>query len=206
MDRGRGPSAVLRQEGRPEPGRRRQTPNGGGPDERAVVAQTRVTRDVCTTYPAPDMTKTNETATPSQAVHPLIERARTLEVPIARLIGFDVEEIGDGRAITTMDTGPQHANPMGTLHGGVLCDLADAAMGMAFAATLAADESFTTMSPNINFFRPVWHSRLLAEARVINRGKNVGYIECDINDQDGKQIAKANSTCFILRGQQTKNR
>ena len=76
---------------------------------------------------------------------------------------------------------------MGTLHGGVLCDLADAAMGMAFASTLAPDESFTTMSLNINFFRPVWQARLRAEARVVNRGKNVGYIECDVTDQNGKQ-------------------
>lgn len=41
---------------------------------------------------------------------------------------------------------------MGTLHGGVLCDLADAAMGMAFASTtLAPDESFTTIALSISF-------------------------------------------------------
>ena len=44
---------------------------------------------------------------------------------------------------------------MGTLHGGILCDVADAAMGMAFVTTLSPDESFTTMSLTINFFRPV---------------------------------------------------
>jgi uncharacterized protein (TIGR00369 family) len=95
---------------------------------------------------------------------------------------------------------------MGTLHGGVLCDLADAAMGMAFASTLAPEESFTTMTLSINFFRPVWQARLRAEARVVNRGKNVGYIECDVKDQNGKQIAKVNSTCFILRGEHAKAR
>ena len=65
------------------------------------------------------------------------------------------------------EAGPQHANPMGTLHGGVLCDVADAAMRMAFASTLAADESFTTINLSMNFFRPVWNERLRAEARVI---------------------------------------
>ena len=49
---------------------------------------------------------------------------------------------------------------MGTLHGGVLCDLADAAMGMAFVTTLAPDESFTTVELSINFFRPVWSSQI----------------------------------------------
>jgi acyl-coenzyme A thioesterase PaaI-like protein len=41
---------------------------------------------------------------------------------IAELVGFTVGEIGDGRAVGSLRAGPQHANPMGTLHGGVLCD------------------------------------------------------------------------------------
>jgi uncharacterized protein (TIGR00369 family) len=95
---------------------------------------------------------------------------------------------------------------MGTLHGGVLCDLTDAAMGMAFVSTLAADESFTTMALSINFFRPVWQTVLRAEARVVNRGKNVGYVECDVIDEDARLVAKATSTCVVLRGEHAKAR
>jgi uncharacterized protein (TIGR00369 family) len=84
--------------------------------------------------------------------------------------------------------------------------MADAAMGMAFASTLAVDESFTTVNLAINFFRPVWSAQLRAEARVVTRGKTVGYLECEVTDQQGKQIAKVNSTCFILRGEQAKQR
>lgn len=142
----------------------------------------------------------------SDAVHPLIRKARASKPPIAELIGFDVEEIGGGRAVALLQPGPQHANPMGTLHGGVLCDVADAAMGMAFVSTLEQDESFTTMTLSINFLRPVWQTQLRAEARVVNRGKNVGYVECDITDQNGKLIAKANSTCIVLRGEHAKVR
>jgi uncharacterized protein (TIGR00369 family) len=91
---------------------------------------------------------------------------------------------------------------MGTLHGGIWCDVADAAMGMAFVTTLRPDESFTTMSLTINFFRPVWQAHLHFEAHVINRSKNTGYLECEITDQDGKRIAKASSTCAVLRGEQ----
>lgn len=139
-------------------------------------------------------------------MHPLVERASNSRVPIAELIGFGVEAIGDGRATATLDAGPQHANPMGTLHGGVLCDIADAAMGMAFVSTLAPDESFTTMSLTINFFRPVWRAHLRAEARVVNRSKNTGYLECEIADQDGRLVAKAASTCTVLRGEHAKVR
>ena len=138
--------------------------------------------------------------------HPLIQKTAESNVPIARLIGFSIQEIGDGRAIGVLQTGPQHANPMGTLHGGVLCDLADAAMGTAFASTLEANESFTTVELRINFFRPVWEAELRAEARVIQRSKNVGYIECDVTDEREKLVAKASCTCLVLRGEAAKGR
>jgi uncharacterized protein (TIGR00369 family) len=132
-------------------------------------------------------------------------RAKTNDVPIARLIGFEAKDIADGRATVTLAAGPQHANPMGTLHGGVLCDIADAAMGIAFASTLA-EESFTTVELKINFFRPVWEAQLRAEGKVVRRGRTVGYIECEISDERGQLIAKAASTCLVLRGEDAKGR
>jgi uncharacterized protein (TIGR00369 family) len=133
-------------------------------------------------------------------------RAKTNDVPVARLIGFEAKETADGRAIVTLAAGPQHANPMGTLHGGILCDIADAAMGMAFASTLAPEETFTTVELKINFFRPVWEANLKAEGRVVRRGRSLGYVECEITDEGGQLIAKASSTCMALRGEHAKGR
>src|SRR5205807_9527873 len=87
----------------------------------------------------------------------LIQRMMQGRAPIADLIGFDATEAGDGRAVIMLQSGPQHFNPMGTLHGGILCDIADTAMGFAFASTLAPDESFTTVELKINFFRSRVH-------------------------------------------------
>jgi uncharacterized protein (TIGR00369 family) len=134
------------------------------------------------------------------------ERAKTNDVPIARLIGFEVKETADGRATVVLTAGPQHANPMGTLHGGILCDIADAAMGLAFASTLAPDESFTTVELKINFFRPVWQAQLKAEGTVVRRGRSVGYVECTITDEQNRLVAKAASTCMALRGQKAEGR
>ncbi len=134
------------------------------------------------------------------------ERAKNNDVPVARLVGFEVKEIADGRAIVNLSAGPQHANPMGTLHGGILCDIADAAMGIAFASTLAADESFTTVELKINFFRPVRQAQLKAEGVVLQRGRTVGYVECTITDEQNRLIAKASSTCMLLRGEQASGR
>src|SRR5229473_3053189 len=134
------------------------------------------------------------------------ERARVNDIPVARLIGFEAKEIADGRAVVTLAAGKQHANPMGTLHGGILCDIADAAMGMAFASTLAPEESFTTIELKINFFRPVWEARLRAEGKVVRRGNTIGYVECEITDEAGRLVAKAASTCMALKGERAKGR
>ncbi len=130
----------------------------------------------------------------------------TNDVPVARQIGFEVKEIADGRAIVTLAAGSQHANPMGTLYGGVLCDIADASMGMAFASTLTPGESFTRIELKINFFRPVWEARLRAEGKVVRRGSTIGYIECEVTDEGGRLVAKASSTCMALKGERAKGR
>ena len=134
------------------------------------------------------------------------QRAKTNDVAVARLIGFEMKEFADGKAIVVLAAGPQHANPMGTLHGGILCDIADAAMGIAFASTLGADETFTTVELKINFFRPVWTAQLRAEGAVVQRGRTVGYVECTISDEENRVVAKAASTCMVLRGQKAAGR
>ena len=134
------------------------------------------------------------------------ERARVNDVPVARLIGFEAKQIADGHATVMLAAGPQHVNPMGTVHGGILCDIADAAMGIAFASTLAPEESFTTVELKINFFRPIWQAQLRAEGTVVQRGRTIGYVECDITDEENRLVAKAASTCMVLRGEKSAGR
>jgi uncharacterized protein (TIGR00369 family) len=137
--------------------------------------------------------------------HPLIAIGRA-GMPVGKLIGFALVEAGEGRAVVTLEAGPQHTNPMGTLHGGILCDIADAAMGIAFNSTLGVAESFTTVELKINFFRPVWKAQLRAEGKVVRRGKTVGYVECEVTDEKGRAVAKASSTCLVLRGENAAGR
>ncbi|MEO7112491.1 MAG: PaaI family thioesterase [Polyangiaceae bacterium] len=141
-------------------------------------------------------------------LHALEELARNKEPkpPIAKLIGFDLVKIELGIAVFEMQTGPQHANPMGTMHGGIFCDLGDAAMGMAMASTLEDDESFTTLDLNAKYFKPIWTTTLKAEARVTKRTKSLGLIECDITDEKETLVAKLFSTCMVLRGGEAKGR
>lgn len=95
---------------------------------------------------------------------------------------------------------------MGTLHGGVLCDIADIAMGVAYSSNLDEGESFTTLELKINFLKPVWKARLTAVGRVVKQGRTVGLVECDITDERGSLVAHATSTCMTLRGEQAQGR
>jgi uncharacterized protein (TIGR00369 family) len=119
--------------------------------------------------------------------------------PVSRLIGFVLKSIEPGHAIFEMEADERHHNPMGTLHGGIYCDLADAAMGFAYAATLAEGETFTTIELKINFLGAVRRATLTAEARVVKAGSTLGYVECEVKDHTGKMVAKAASTCIKLR-------
>ena len=126
--------------------------------------------------------------------------------PVAELIGFEVISGGNGQCTMKLGAQGRHSNPMGTLHGGILCDLVDGAMGMAFFSTLEPGESFTTLELKINFLRPFWTGRLVARGRVVSRGRTVGMAECDVVDDQGRLIARASSTCLALRGEAAEGR
>jgi uncharacterized protein (TIGR00369 family) len=138
----------------------------------------------------------------------LIDRIAVGEAgaPVAKLVGFRLTSVKSGKATFELEAGPQHANPMGTLHGGVLCDVADAAMGIAYASTLGDGESFTTLELKINFLRPFRNGTLIATARVVKAGRTIGLAECDVTDATGRLIARAMSTCMTLRGESGEGR
>jgi uncharacterized protein (TIGR00369 family) len=119
--------------------------------------------------------------------------------PIARLLGMTMTELDPGRAVFTLAVDERLHNPLGTLHGGVYTDLADAAMGWAFAASLPEGDSFTTVEVKVNFLRAVRRGTLKAVATVVKGGSTLGYVECDVTDEAGKLVAKAASTCLRLK-------
>jgi uncharacterized protein (TIGR00369 family) len=157
-----------------------------------------------------DTTATGAVRAPKTTGHlDFVRRMMTGEAPpppVAELIGFRVAAVELGHVTMEMDASRRHANPMGTLHGGVVCDLADAAMGCAMATTLEDDESFTTVDLTAKYFKPIWNARLSAEARLGKRTRVLGFIECDVTDDSGSLVAKVFSTCMVLRGQDAAGR
>jgi uncharacterized protein (TIGR00369 family) len=128
-----------------------------------------------------------------------VMRDERMPPPINRFLSFVIKSIEPGHAVFEMKIDERHHNPMGTLHGGIYCDLADAAMGYAYGATLVEGETFTTIELKINFLRTVRNTTLTAEAKVVKAGRSLGYVECEVKDQTGKLVAKAASTCMKIR-------
>ena len=126
--------------------------------------------------------------------------------PIASLIGFTLSHAALGQCVAELDAGPQHANPMGTLHGGVVCDLADAAMGVAMSTTLEDNETFTTLDLTSKYFKPIWSAHIRATAQVVKRTRSLGLIECVVEDETGSLVARVYSSCMVLRGSDARGR
>lgn len=135
-----------------------------------------------------------------------IMRGEAPPPPIAKLLGLMLTSAETGRVVIELDASARHANPMGTLHGGVICDLADLAMGAAMATTLEDEESFTSLDLTTKFLKPIWNARLRATGRVVKRTRTLGLIECDVEDEKNSLVARVFSSCMVLRGDEARGR
>lgn len=119
--------------------------------------------------------------------------------PVGVLAGFQLTAFEEGVARIEMDAGNRHHKPMGIVHGGILCDLADAAMGVAFAAALEEGESFVTLQLSASFLRSIREGKLIASGWVVQKGRTAGYAKAEVVGAEGRLLARFSSTCMVLR-------
>ncbi len=142
----------------------------------------------------------------------MVERLRNMIgsacplMPFEDFLGASVKEVELGRSVIEIEIRDHHTNPFGTLHGGVICAIADTAMGVAFSTMLEEGEAPTTLELKINYLKPIWKGKVLAVGRVVKKGKTTGLVECDILDEDQQLLARASSTYMAISGDQAKNR
>jgi uncharacterized protein (TIGR00369 family) len=111
-------------------------------------------------------------------------------------LGARITEAEPGRVVLELVAGPQHRHGGGVVQGGVITQIADAAMGMSLA-TLQPDGTWnTTIELKINFIRPAVDGRLRAVGRVVQMGETLLFSEADVLDEAGRLIARASSTCL----------
>ena len=126
--------------------------------------------------------------------------------PVADFLGINFINQSNGHAVAEFRAGAQHANPMGTLHGGILRDLANAALGVAFASTPSSKQAYDARAKDHLSSSSVGRGPLKAAAGVVLRGRTVGLVECTIADEKHRLIARATSTCMPAAGEAAKNR
>lgn len=121
---------------------------------------------------------------------------------ISQLLGFRIVAVGEAMAALELEADAAlHGNQQGTVHGGLLCELADAAIGTAHSTLMQTGESFTSIDLKATFLRPVWQSRLRAHAWASHRGRTISHYRCDIQREDGKMVASVESAVMTLRGE-----
>ncbi len=111
-------------------------------------------------------------------------------------LGARITESEPGRVVLELEPGPQHRHGGGVVQGGVITQIADAAMGMSLA-TLQEDGIWnTTIELKINFIRPVVSGRIRAVGRVVEMRQTLLFSEADVLDDRGRLVARASSTCM----------
>jgi uncharacterized protein (TIGR00369 family) len=120
---------------------------------------------------------------------------------ISQLLSFEIVDVGEAMATIELHADAlRHGNQQGTVHGGLLCELADAAIGTAHSTLMQDGESFTSIDLKATFLRPVWKERLRAHAWAEHRGRTISHYRCEIRRDDGKAVAIVNSTVMTLSG------
>ncbi len=137
----------------------------------------------------------------------LMQRARLAEKELARrlresnagrLFGFELNAAETGRAVLRMRVRPRHRQVHGVVHGGILAAFADTAGGLASYMVLPRGTRIATVEMKINFLEAVDRGTLLAEARVLRRGRNFIVVDCDIRDAAEQLVAKSLMTFGIV--------
>jgi uncharacterized protein (TIGR00369 family) len=121
--------------------------------------------------------------------------------PIAVLLGFELVEAEEGRAVFGLTPAEYHYNPIGAVHGGLACTLLDSAMGCAVQSTLPAGTGYTTLELKVNLVRPLTQETgpLRCEGKVLHLGGRTATAESRLVDVQGTLYAHATTTCMIFR-------
>ncbi len=120
--------------------------------------------------------------------------------PIGALIGMEAGEAGDGWVVFTGTPGPQHYNPIGSVHGGYAATLLDSCMGCAIHTRPGAGTGYTTIDLHVTYVRAMTTETGLVTARgdVISAGRRVATAQGSLTDSRGRLLATATTRCLVF--------
>jgi uncharacterized protein (TIGR00369 family) len=138
--------------------------------------------------------------TPGLALLEAMMRGEIPEPPIARTMGFLDFEARAGKVTVTLQPSEHHLNPLGTVHGGVICTLLDTVCGCAVHTMLDAGTGYTSLDLNTRFLRPITAATGLirCEGEVLARGARTATAQARLVDGNDRLLAHATSTCLLF--------
>jgi uncharacterized protein (TIGR00369 family) len=120
------------------------------------------------------------------------------QVPMYKLIGMEVVDVGPGHSRFRLPFRPELTQPFGVMHGGALAAVADSAVAIALWGLLGADKIFTTIEMKINYIAPVSTGEVIAEGNIIHCGRRTAIGDVTLKDQNERLVAKCLATYIIL--------
>jgi uncharacterized protein (TIGR00369 family) len=120
--------------------------------------------------------------------------------PIADLLGFAPREVEPGHVTFVLEPSPEHYNPIGSVHGGVIATMLDTVMGCALHSTLPKGSGYTTLDISIRYTRPVTVQTgpVTAIGELVHKGRRTATSEARLVDELGRVLATGTSTLLIL--------
>ncbi|MBC7505792.1 MAG: PaaI family thioesterase [Sandarakinorhabdus sp.] len=120
--------------------------------------------------------------------------------PISQLMAMHGNAAGEGWVSFIGHPGPEHYNPIGSVHGGYAATLLDSCMGCAVHTTLAAGIGYTTIDLNITYIRGMTAETgaVTARGEVISSGRRVATARGTLTDAKGRVLATGTTTCLIF--------
>jgi uncharacterized protein (TIGR00369 family) len=111
------------------------------------------------------------------------------------LVGTEVSSTEEGRAAVTLEAEERHLNPSGTVHGGVISTLIDAAMAEALNTITEEGEQPFTIQITVNYMKPGKPGPLTSTAQVRKGGERITIVEAEVaQDDDDEIVALATGT------------
>ncbi|MFX3617481.1 MAG: PaaI family thioesterase [Sporolactobacillus sp.] len=117
-----------------------------------------------------------------------------------KLLGFHTKEITESHVVASIPVTEAISNGRNMVHGGIIALLADSAMGLLAAKLSVEDNSAVTSNLTMNFISPGRGRYLDALVQLIHSGRKTMVMNCRIENDQGKLIAMAQGTFFVVPG------
>jgi uncharacterized protein (TIGR00369 family) len=119
--------------------------------------------------------------------------------PFAALTGAELVSIADGVAMFRCSPDESTYNPLGLVHGGVVCTLLDSAAGCAVHSQLPAGVGFSSIEIKVSFLAPANGETLEIEGRSLRVGRQVAFAEAHARTVAGKLVGHATTSIALMR-------